>query len=455
MCRPPIPASRSSSRHRGRLSSFPSLPRSGGLEVAPFLLDLIFYVEEQQGQGGGVPDPASRWLGPRQQRARPRRDHPHRDHRGAYRRATRAQRRGADSGCALGARAGLHLSAPREGPGQAPVGARHPAALLRRLTAADGLRHRHGQGGRDRLHRPRGEPRLQPRLGHRQPDDPLELLGRPGAGRPGDARPCGWAPPSTCPACGWPRPWPTASPPSIGWPRAAASSVWAPATPACACSARSPCGSRRSASTSRSCGRCSAARRSTTRSEGETHPIRFQMREHRFIDLEHPIPLYMAAFGPRAQALAGELGDGLISGLPRGGTVPDMLANARRGAARAGRSLAAGLLHHRDDDSGHAATPAKRPTRRASSPSAAPPSLPASTIWWRSTWRRARSRPSTRGPCGRRTWTGWRRRRRRCATSACTPATTASSIPRRRASSRRISSGHVPDRHARGAGRAD
>ena len=73
--------------------------------------------------------------------------------------------------------------------------------------------------------------------------------------------------------------------------------------------------------------------------DGETHPIRFQMREHRFIDLDHPIPLYIAAFGPKAQALAGELGDGLISGLPRGGPVPDMLANARRGAARAGRAF--------------------------------------------------------------------------------------------------------------------
>src|SRR5437660_8489178 len=63
------------------------------------------------------------------------------------------------------------------------------------------------------------------------------------------------------------------------------------------------------------------------------------MREHRFIDLEHPIPLYVAGFGPKAQALAGELGDGLVSGLPRGGTVADMLANARRGAAGAGRTL--------------------------------------------------------------------------------------------------------------------
>jgi alkanesulfonate monooxygenase SsuD/methylene tetrahydromethanopterin reductase-like flavin-dependent oxidoreductase (luciferase family) len=75
--------------------------------------------------------------------------------------------------------------------------------------------------------------------------------------------------------------------------------------------------------------------------EGESHPIRFQMREHRFIDLDHPIPVYVAGFGPRAQALAGEIADGLISGLPRGGTLPGMLANARRGAERAGRALPA------------------------------------------------------------------------------------------------------------------
>jgi len=72
---------------------------------------------------------------------------------------------------------------------------------------------------------------------------------------------------------------------------------------------------------------------------GRTNPIRFQMREHHFIDLEHPIQLYIAAFGPKAQALAGELGDGMVSGLPRGGSVPAMLAHAKQGAAQAGRTL--------------------------------------------------------------------------------------------------------------------
>lgn len=72
---------------------------------------------------------------------------------------------------------------------------------------------------------------------------------------------------------------------------------------------------------------------------GETHPIRFQMREHRFIDLDHPINVYVAGFGPKAQALAGELGDGLVSALRLGGAVTQMLDNVRTGAARGGREL--------------------------------------------------------------------------------------------------------------------
>ena len=72
---------------------------------------------------------------------------------------------------------------------------------------------------------------------------------------------------------------------------------------------------------------------------GETHPIVFQMREHHYIDVEHPIPLYIAGYGPKAQALAGELGDGLVTGFPRGGTITQALDNVREGAKRAGRKL--------------------------------------------------------------------------------------------------------------------
>src|SRR5215471_5163353 len=50
-----------------------------------------------------------------------------------------------------------------------------------------GLRGRHRQGRRDRLRHPCREPRLQPLLGHRQPHDPLELLGGARPRRPADA----------------------------------------------------------------------------------------------------------------------------------------------------------------------------------------------------------------------------------------------------------------------------
>lgn len=72
---------------------------------------------------------------------------------------------------------------------------------------------------------------------------------------------------------------------------------------------------------------------------GVTHPIRFQNVELDYIDIEHEIPIMVGGFGERSQALAGEFGDGLITGIPRGGSIPDALANARKGAEKAGRSM--------------------------------------------------------------------------------------------------------------------
>jgi 5,10-methylenetetrahydromethanopterin reductase len=72
---------------------------------------------------------------------------------------------------------------------------------------------------------------------------------------------------------------------------------------------------------------------------GVTHPIRFQNTELRYLDLDAQIPIHVAGFGPRAQALAGEIGDGLITGIPRGGTIPQALANVKKGADKAGRNL--------------------------------------------------------------------------------------------------------------------
>ena len=73
--------------------------------------------------------------------------------------------------------------------------------------------------------------------------------------------------------------------------------------------------------------------------DGDAHAIRFQRPGQGNYDLTGPIPIHIGGFGPRAQAIAGELGDGLITGIPRGGTITEALANVRRGAERAGRVL--------------------------------------------------------------------------------------------------------------------
>lgn len=73
--------------------------------------------------------------------------------------------------------------------------------------------------------------------------------------------------------------------------------------------------------------------------EDEAAAIRFQWAGKGHYDISEPIPIHVGGFGPRAQALAGEFGDGLITGIPRGGTVTQALANIKRGADRAGRSV--------------------------------------------------------------------------------------------------------------------
>lgn len=72
---------------------------------------------------------------------------------------------------------------------------------------------------------------------------------------------------------------------------------------------------------------------------GVTQPIQFQNQDFKYVDVEHYIPIHVGGFGPRAQALAGELGDGLVTGIPRGGTIPEALANVKRGAKRSDRKL--------------------------------------------------------------------------------------------------------------------
>lgn len=73
---------------------------------------------------------------------------------------------------------------------------------------------------------------------------------------------------------------------------------------------------------------------------GERTLVEFQMPDMGFIDIENPIPIYVSGFGPKTQALAGEVGDGIVLSIP-----PDKaqmeraMANVGRGAARNNKSL--------------------------------------------------------------------------------------------------------------------
>jgi len=73
--------------------------------------------------------------------------------------------------------------------------------------------------------------------------------------------------------------------------------------------------------------------------EGHPRAVRFQNLEGGYVDIAPEIPIHVGGFGPKAQALAGEIGDGLITGIPRGGTLTRALDNVRAGAERGGRDL--------------------------------------------------------------------------------------------------------------------
>ena len=78
--------------------------------------------------------------------------------------------------------------------------------------------------------------------------------------------------------------------------------------------------------------------------DGETPPrSAFRCASTASSTSSHRIPLYVAAFGPKAQALAGELGRRADLGLPRGGTVPRCWPTRARGAARGRPDAARGL----------------------------------------------------------------------------------------------------------------
>ena len=66
-----------------------------------------------------------------------------------------------------------------------------------------------------------------------------------------------------------------------------------------------------------------------------------------FYALEPRIPMFVSGFGPKAMALAGEVGDGLVFSIPRVPTVEDALKlDGVRDALRRG-DLAAAARHGR------------------------------------------------------------------------------------------------------------
>ena len=71
-----------------------------------------------------------------------------------------------------------------------------------------------------------------------------------------------------------------------------------------------------------------------------TRTIRFLHQDLRFVNLENPVPIYVAANGPRALRTAGEYGDGLVSVFnERADVVSQHLSLVKEGAERAGRTF--------------------------------------------------------------------------------------------------------------------
>src|SRR5215510_15419001 len=73
---------------------------------------------------------------------------------------------------------------------------------------------------------------------------------------------------------------------------------------------------------------------------GVTRTIRFLHQDLGFLNLQDPIPLYVAANGPQALQVAGELGDGLISVFnEQPGVVQSNMRLVQTGAEKHGRQL--------------------------------------------------------------------------------------------------------------------
>ena len=83
----------------------------------------------------------------------------------------------------------------------------------------------------------------------------------------------------------------------------------------------------------------------TYNTEGLSRKIRFLHRDRRFINLDGPIPFYVAANAPRARRLAGEFGDGLItSRITDPARMEAIFNDVNEGARAAGRTFPDGRI---------------------------------------------------------------------------------------------------------------
>ena len=67
---------------------------------------------------------------------------------------------------------------------------------------------------------------------------------------------------------------------------------------------------------------------------GVTHPIQFKNQDFKYIDVENLMPINVGGLGSETQALANKIGDGLITVIPRGGTILEALENVKKGVKK-------------------------------------------------------------------------------------------------------------------------
>jgi alkanesulfonate monooxygenase SsuD/methylene tetrahydromethanopterin reductase-like flavin-dependent oxidoreductase (luciferase family) len=75
------------------------------------------------------------------------------------------------------------------------------------------------------------------------------------------------------------------------------------------------------------------------REEKRERWIKFLHPDHGYVNLKDPIPIYLAANGPKALALTGELADGWLTTLSDPASFKKNLTKVEQGAAQVGRKI--------------------------------------------------------------------------------------------------------------------